>query len=92
MGGRFRGVVRRRGKADATGVFVFLPLVLPLTAWPVARPAEHHPHPRTATRMLTAVAAVLALCSTLRLALLMVVGTAQLLDGRSSSCRRDRAS
>lgn len=60
------------------GVFVFLPLVLPLTAWPVARLAEQHLHPRTATRMLTAVAAVLALCSTLCLALLVVVGTAQL--------------
>ncbi|MER8040107.1 M56 family metallopeptidase [Streptomyces hydrogenans] len=60
------------------GVFVFLPLVLPLTAWPVARLAEHHLHPRTATRLLTAVAAVLAVCSTLCLALLMVVGTAQL--------------
>ncbi|MEU8520044.1 M56 family metallopeptidase [Streptomyces sp. NBC_01216] len=60
------------------GVFVFLPLVLPLTAWPVARLAEQHLHPRTATRMLTGVAAVLALCSTLCLALLMVVGTAQL--------------
>ncbi|CAL9666428.1 M56 family metallopeptidase [Streptomyces sp. enrichment culture] len=60
------------------GVFVFLPLVLPLTAWPVARLAEQHLHPRTATRLLTAVAAVMALCSTLCLALLMVVGTAQL--------------
>ncbi|KAA6211400.1 M56 family metallopeptidase [Streptomyces filamentosus] len=60
------------------GLFVFLPLVLPLTAWPVARLAEHHLHPRTATRLLTAVAAVLAACSTLCLGLLMVVGTAQL--------------
>ncbi|MFI6942527.1 M56 family metallopeptidase [Streptomyces sp. NPDC050418] len=60
------------------GVFVFLPLVLPLSAWPVARLAEHHLHPRTATRLLTAVAAVMALCSTLCLGLLMVVGTAQL--------------
>ncbi|MEU1022498.1 M56 family peptidase, partial [Streptomyces sp. NPDC005904] len=60
------------------GVFVFLPLVLPLTAWPVARLAEQHLHPRTATRVLTAVAGVMALCSTLCLALLMVVGTAQL--------------
>ncbi|MFI8369074.1 M56 family metallopeptidase [Streptomyces sp. NPDC085466] len=60
------------------GVLVFLPLVLPLTAWPVARLAEHHLHPRTATRLLTAVAALLAVCSTLCLALLMVVGTAQL--------------
>ncbi|MBZ6293165.1 M56 family metallopeptidase [Streptomyces olivaceus] len=60
------------------GVFVFLPLVLPLTAWPIARLAEQHLHPRTATRLLTAVAAVMAVCSTLCLALLMVVGTAQL--------------
>ncbi|AJF69392.1 hypothetical protein SVTN_39230 [Streptomyces vietnamensis] len=52
--------------------------MLPLTAWPVARLATHRLHPRTATRMLTAVAAVLALCSTLCLALLMVVGAAQL--------------
>ncbi|ATL25461.1 M56 family metallopeptidase [Streptomyces formicae] len=60
------------------GVFVFLPLVLPLTAWPIARLAEQHLHPRAATRLLTAVAGVMALCSTLCLALLMVVGTAQL--------------
>ncbi|MFI7358965.1 M56 family metallopeptidase [Streptomyces avidinii] len=60
------------------GVFVFLPLVLPFTAWPIARLAEHHLHPRAATWLLTGVAAVLALCSTLCLALLMVVGTAQL--------------
>ncbi|WP_405828719.1 M56 family metallopeptidase [Streptomyces sp. NBC_01176] len=60
------------------GVFVFLPLVLPLTAWPVARLAALHLHPRTATRLLTAFAAVMAVCSTLCLALLMVVGTAQL--------------
>ncbi|MFD6877746.1 MULTISPECIES: M56 family metallopeptidase [unclassified Streptomyces] len=60
------------------GVFVFLPLVLPLTAWPIARLAEHHLHPRSATRLLTAIAVALAACSTLCLALLMVVGTAQL--------------
>ncbi|MEV0239787.1 M56 family metallopeptidase [Streptomyces sp. NPDC050674] len=60
------------------GVFVFLPLILPLTAWPVARLAEQHLHPRTATRLLTALAVVLALCSTVCLALVMVVGTAQL--------------
>ncbi|MGW1887142.1 M56 family metallopeptidase [Streptomyces sp. NPDC001970] len=60
------------------GVFVFLPLVLPLTAWPIARLAEQHLHPRAATWLLTTVAAVLAVCSTLSLALLMVVGTAQL--------------
>jgi hypothetical protein len=59
------------------GVFVFLPLVLPLSAWPVARLAETRLHPRTATRLLTAVAVVMAGCSTLCLALLMVVGTAQ---------------
>ncbi|MDN3023968.1 M56 family metallopeptidase [Streptomyces sp. S.PB5] len=60
------------------GVFVFLPLVLPLTAWPVARLAEQRLHPRTATRLLTGVAAVMAACSTVCLGLLMVVGTAQL--------------
>jgi hypothetical protein len=60
------------------GVFVFLPLVLPLSAWPMARLAEQHLHPRAATRLLSAVAAVLAVCSTLSLALLVVVGTAQL--------------
>ncbi|WP_426403745.1 M56 family metallopeptidase [Streptomyces sp. R-07] len=60
------------------GVFVLLPLVLPLTAWPVARLAAHHLHPRMATWLLTGLSAVLAVCSTLSLALLMVVGTAQL--------------
>ncbi|MFF4171637.1 M56 family metallopeptidase [Streptomyces sp. NPDC001744] len=60
------------------GVFVFLPLVLPLTAWPVARLAEQRLHPRTATRLLAAVAGVFAVCSTLCLGLLMIVGTAQL--------------
>ncbi|MEW2399356.1 M56 family metallopeptidase [Streptomyces sp. NPDC046862] len=60
------------------GVFVFLPLVLPLTAWPIARLAEQRLHPRTATRLLTAVAMVMAACSTVCLGLLMVVGTAQL--------------
>ncbi|MFE4794375.1 M56 family metallopeptidase [Streptomyces sp. NPDC056708] len=60
------------------GIFVFLPLVLPLTAWPIARLAEKHLHPRTATRLLTGVSGVMAVCSTLCLALLMVVGTAQL--------------
>ncbi|WP_256103609.1 M56 family metallopeptidase [Streptomyces sp. ODS05-4] len=60
------------------GVFVFLPLVLPLTAWPVARLAEHHLHPRTATWLLAGVCGVLAVCSTVCLALLVVVGTAQL--------------
>ncbi|MFI5888064.1 M56 family metallopeptidase [Streptomyces sp. NPDC051554] len=60
------------------GVFVFLPLVLPLTAWPIARLATQHLHPRTATTLLSGVAAVMAMCSTLCLGLLMVVGTAQL--------------
>ncbi|GAB2775013.1 M56 family metallopeptidase [Streptomyces daliensis] len=60
------------------GVFVFLPLILPLTALPIARLAEQHLHPRAATRLLTVFGCVLALCSTLCLALLMVVGTAQL--------------
>ncbi|MEU5475151.1 M56 family peptidase, partial [Streptomyces lydicus] len=60
------------------GVFVFLPLVLPVTALPIARLAEQHLHPRVSTRLLTLLAAVLGLCSTLCLGLLMVVGTAQL--------------
>lgn len=60
------------------GVFVFLPLVLPLTALPIARLAERHLHPRRAARLLTTVAVILAACSTLCLGLLMVVGTAQL--------------
>ncbi|MFH0240966.1 M56 family metallopeptidase [Streptomyces sp. HK10] len=60
------------------GVFVFLPLVLPLTAWPIARLAEQHLHPRTATVLLSVAAGVLAVCSTVCLVLLMVVGTAQL--------------
>ncbi|MFC8342511.1 M56 family metallopeptidase [Streptomyces sp. NPDC057280] len=60
------------------GVFVFLPLVLPLTAWPIARLADRHLHPRAATRLLTALAGVMAVCSTVCLGLLMVVGTAQL--------------
>jgi hypothetical protein len=60
------------------GVFVFLPLVLPLTAWPVARLAALHLHPRTATRWLTGLAVAMGVCSTVCLALLMVVGTAQL--------------
>ncbi|GAA4676551.1 M56 family metallopeptidase [Streptomyces chumphonensis] len=60
------------------GLFVFLPLVLPLTAWPIARLAEQHLHPRRATRLLAWLSAVMAVCSTLSLALIMVVGTAQL--------------
>jgi hypothetical protein len=60
------------------GVFVFLPLVLPLTAWPIARLAQRRLDPRTAARLLTAVAVVLGACSTVCLVLIMVVGTAQL--------------
>ncbi|MDH6696776.1 M56 family metallopeptidase [Streptomyces griseoviridis] len=60
------------------GVFVFLPLVLPLTAWPVARLAENRLHPRVATLLLSGVAGVLGLCSVLCLVLLAIVGTAQL--------------
>ncbi|SFC93657.1 M56 family metallopeptidase [Streptomyces aidingensis] len=60
------------------GVFVFLPLVLPLTAWPVARLAEQRLHPRTATVLLTATACALAVCSTLCLGLVVIVGTAQI--------------
>ncbi|MFF7753784.1 M56 family metallopeptidase [Streptomyces sp. NPDC007971] len=60
------------------GIFVLLPLVLPLTAWPIARLAEQRLHPRTATALLTGVSTVMALCSTVCLMLLMVVGTAQL--------------
>ncbi|MFE0652949.1 M56 family metallopeptidase [Streptomyces sp. NPDC059534] len=60
------------------GVFVFLPLVLPLTAWPVARLAEQRLDPRTATRLLAVLAGVSAVCSTLCLGLLVIVGTAQL--------------
>ncbi|WP_434594569.1 M56 family metallopeptidase [Streptomyces sp. A5-4] len=60
------------------GVFVLLPLVLPLTALPLARLAEQHLHPRSAARLLTAAAAILASCSTLCLCLLVIVGTAQL--------------
>ncbi|MFE9912594.1 M56 family metallopeptidase [Streptomyces clavifer] len=60
------------------GVFVFLPLILPLTALPIARLAEQHLHPRNAALLLTWVGAILAACSTLCLGLLVVVGTAQL--------------
>ncbi|MFC8624089.1 M56 family metallopeptidase [Streptomyces anulatus] len=60
------------------GVFVYLPLVLPLTALPVARLAEQHLHPRRAARLLTTVAVILASCSLVCLGLLVVVGTAQL--------------
>ncbi|GHF95913.1 M56 family metallopeptidase [Streptomyces thermodiastaticus] len=60
------------------GIFVFLPLVLPLTTWPIARLAERCLHPRAATVLLTGLATAMALCSTVCLGLLMVVGTAQL--------------
>ncbi|MFH9689981.1 M56 family metallopeptidase [Streptomyces sp. NPDC017413] len=60
------------------GVFVYLPLVLPLTALPVARLAEQHLHPRRAAGLLTTVAVILASCSLVCLGLLVVVGTAQL--------------
>ncbi|MDH6576905.1 M56 family metallopeptidase [Kitasatospora sp. MAP5-34] len=59
------------------GVFFFLPLVLPLTVLPIARLAGQHLHPRSATRLLTVVGSVLALCSTVCLVMLVVVGTAQ---------------
>lgn len=59
------------------GLFVFLPLVLPLTVLPVARLAGHRLHPRGTARLLAALGGVLGLCSTLCLALLGVVGTAQ---------------
>src|ERR671921_874929 len=59
-------------------MFVFLPLVLPLTALPITRLAEQYLHPRSATRLLSLVGGVLAVSSTLCLALLVVVGTAQL--------------
>ncbi|WP_354638824.1 M48 family metalloprotease [Kitasatospora camelliae] len=60
------------------GVFVFLPLVLPLTALPIARLAEQHLHPRVAARLLTAIAVVMALSCAVSLALLFVVGTAHI--------------
>ncbi|MED7951676.1 M48 family metalloprotease [Streptomyces sp. BE303] len=60
------------------GVFVFLPLVLPLTALPIARLTEQHLHPRGAARLLTGISIVMALCSALCLGLIGVVGTAQI--------------
>ncbi len=60
------------------GVFVFLPLIQPLTALPIAWQAEQHLHPRVAALLLAWVGTILAACSTLRLGLLVVVGTAQL--------------
>ncbi|MEU3344698.1 M56 family metallopeptidase [Streptomyces sp. NPDC006700] len=63
------------------GLYVLLPLVLPLSAWPAARLTAPRLHPRTATRLLTWVAAVMGGCSTLCLALLTVVGAAELTGG-----------
>ncbi|MFI8079425.1 M56 family metallopeptidase [Kitasatospora sp. NPDC086009] len=60
------------------GVFVFLPLILPLTAVPIARLTEQHLHPRGASRLLTVISAVMALCSAVCLGLTGVVGTAQI--------------
>ncbi|MEV7778170.1 M56 family metallopeptidase [Kitasatospora sp. NPDC088351] len=60
------------------GFFVFLPLILPLTAVPIARLTEQHLHPRAATRLLTVISAVMAVCSALCLGLIGVVGTAQI--------------
>lgn len=60
------------------GFFVFLPLILPLTAVPIARLTEQHLHPRGAARLLTVISAVLAVCSVLCLGLIGVVGTAQI--------------
>ncbi|MEV6978688.1 M48 family metalloprotease [Kitasatospora sp. NPDC093806] len=60
------------------GFFVFLPLVLPLTALPIARLTEQHLHPRGAARLLTGFSIVMALCSAVSLALIGVVGTAQI--------------
>ncbi|MEI7031762.1 M56 family metallopeptidase [Streptomyces pratensis] len=76
------------------GVFVYLPLVLPLTALPIARLAEQHLHPRRAARLLATVAVILASCSLVCLGLLVVVGTAQLPgnplpDGWSDDAVRD---
>ncbi|WP_030232277.1 M48 family metalloprotease [Streptomyces sp. NRRL S-350] len=60
------------------GFFVFLPLVLPLTAVPIARLTEQHLHPRGAARLMTSISAVMAVCSVLCLGLIGVVGTAQI--------------
>ncbi|MGW2373686.1 MULTISPECIES: M48 family metalloprotease [Kitasatospora] len=60
------------------GFFVFLPLILPLTAVPIARLTEQHLHPRGATRLMTVISAVMAVCSVLCLGLIGVVGTAQI--------------
>ncbi|GAA2752808.1 M48 family metalloprotease [Kitasatospora cinereorecta] len=60
------------------GVAVFLPLVLPLTALPIARLAGHHLHPRAAARLLTAIAVAMAVSCAVSLVLLFVVGTANI--------------
>ncbi|MFI9360670.1 M48 family metalloprotease [Kitasatospora sp. NPDC053057] len=60
------------------GFFVFLPLILPLTAVPIARLTEQHLHPRGAARLMTVISAVMAVCSVLCLGLIGVVGTAQI--------------
>ncbi|GAA2793447.1 M56 family metallopeptidase [Kitasatospora paracochleata] len=60
------------------GVFVFLPLILPLTALPISRLAAQHLHPRAATRLMTTISVAMALCSAVCLGLLGVVGTAQI--------------
>ncbi|MBV2154515.1 M48 family metalloprotease [Kitasatospora sp. SUK 42] len=60
------------------GFFVFLPLILPLTAVPIARLTEQHLHPRGASRLMTVISAVMAVCSVLCLGLIGVVGTAQI--------------
>jgi len=57
---------------------VYLPMLLPITAMPVARVAADRLAPRRVVWLLTAVAAVLAVCAVASLCLLTVVGTAQL--------------
>ncbi|MEU0933178.1 M56 family metallopeptidase [Embleya sp. NPDC005971] len=57
---------------------VYLPLLLPITSVPVARLAADHLAPRRVVVLLTALTCVLALCATISLGLLTVVGTAQL--------------
>ncbi|MYV98568.1 M48 family metalloprotease, partial [Streptomyces sp. SID3343] len=57
---------------------VYLPLLLPITAVPVARLALDHLAPRRVVWLLTVVTLVMALCATTSLGLLTVVGTAQL--------------
>lgn len=57
---------------------VYLPMLLPITAMPVARIAADHLAPRRVVWLLTTVAVVLAVCTVASLGLLTVVGTAQL--------------